>query len=123
MRLEKGIVVDNENTFGVLKFSAMRRESKVEDEEGNVTEEIKSRTYDLKCKTQGCMIQVTLPAEVEKKEFEYNTEVVLVNPKAVAIANATFSGADIDWFIKADDIVLKGKSVQATKPSDPKDKP
>ena len=123
MRLANGIVVDNEKTFGVLKFSALRRENFVEDEEGKLTEEVKDRTYDLKCRVQGCMIQVSLPASVEKKDFPYNAEVELVNPRAGTVATPTFNGADVDWFIKADDIVLKGKPAQATKPSDSKDKP
>jgi hypothetical protein len=28
---------------------------------------------------------------------------------ADTVATATFQGADVDWYIKADDIVLKGK--------------
>ena len=58
MRLANGIVIDKEKTFGVLKFSALRREVHVQNEDGTVSEEIKERTYDLKCNTQGRMIQV-----------------------------------------------------------------
>ena len=50
MRLANGIVIDKEKTFGVLKFSALRREVHVQNEDGTVSEEIKERTYDLKCK-------------------------------------------------------------------------
>ena len=32
-----------------------------------------------------------------------------VNPVADTVATATFQGADVDWYIKADDIVLKNK--------------
>ncbi|MGY3750756.1 YdcP family protein [Vagococcus acidifermentans] len=107
MRLAEGIVLENEKTFGVLKFSALRREVKVVNEEGVVTEEIKERTYDLKSKGQGRMIQVSIPAKAGDKQFDYNTEVELVNPVADTVATATFRGADVDWYIKADDIVLK----------------
>ena len=62
MRLANGIVIDKEKTFGVLKFSALRREVHVQNEDGTVSEEIKERTYDLKCNTQGRMIQVSVPA-------------------------------------------------------------
>ena len=31
---------------------------------------------------------------------------------ADTVATATFQGADVDWYIKADDIVLKGKKNQ-----------
>ena len=64
MRLANGIVIDKEKTFGVLKFSALRREVHVQNEDGTVSEEIKERTYDLKCNTQGRMIQVSVPATV-----------------------------------------------------------
>ena len=78
-------------------------------EDGTVSEEIKERTYDLKCKEQGRMIQVSIPATVPLKEFDYNAEVEIINPVADTVATATFQGADVDWYIKADDIVLKNK--------------
>ncbi|MCH3964628.1 MAG: YdcP family protein [Clostridium sp.] len=109
MRLAEGIVIDKEKTFGVLKFSALRREVHINNEDGTVSDEIKERTYDLKSRGQGCMIQVSIPAAVPLKEFDYNAEVELVNPVADTVATATFRGADVDWYIKADDIVLKNK--------------
>ena len=87
MRLANGIVIDKEATFGALKFSALRREVHLQNEDGSVSEEIKERTYDLKSRGQGRMIQVSIPASVPLKEFDYN--------------------AEVDWYIKADDIVLK----------------
>ena len=47
MRLANGIVLDKEKTFGVLKFSALRHEVRMENEDGTTSEEIKRRTYDL----------------------------------------------------------------------------
>ncbi|GIN59914.1 hypothetical protein J8TS2_42330 [Lederbergia ruris] len=38
----------------------------------------------------------------------------LINPVADTVANATFRGADVDWYIKADDLVLKGKAATST---------
>lgn len=107
MRLAQGIVIEKEKTFGLLKFSALRREVRINDEEGNVTEQIKERTYDLKSKEQGRMIQVSIPASAGEKNFDYNAEVELINPVADTVASATYMGADVDWYIKADDIVLK----------------
>ena len=52
MRLANGIIIDKEKTFGVLKFSALRREVHIQNEDGTVSQEIKERTYDLKC--SGC---------------------------------------------------------------------
>ena len=111
MRLANGIIIDKEKTFGVLKFSALRREVHMQNEDGTVSEEIKERTYDLKCKEQGRMIQVRISADVPVKDFPYNAEVELVNPVADTVANANFRGTTIDWYIKADDIVLKNKVI------------
>ena len=80
MRLANGIIIDKEKTFGVLKFSALRREVHIQNEDGTVSQEIKERTYDLKCTEQGRMIQVSIPASVPLKEFDYNTEVEIINP-------------------------------------------
>lgn len=112
MRLAQGIVIEKEKTFGLLKFSALRREVRITDEEGNVTEQIKERTYDLKSKEQGCMIQVSIPASAGEKNFDYNAEVELINPVADTVASATYMGADVDWYIKADDIKLSQHSNQ-----------
>ena len=112
MRLANGIVLDKEKTFGVLKFSALRHEVRMENEDGTTSEEIKRRTYDLKCSVQERMIQVSIPADVAVKEYPYNAEVVLINPIADTVANANFRGADVDWYIKADDIILKNKGNQ-----------
>lgn len=109
MRLAQGIVIDKEKTFGQLKFSALRREVRIVNEDGTLSEEIKERTYDLKSREQGRMIQVSIPSSVGVKEFEYNSEVELVNPVADTVATATFQGADVDWYIKAQDMILKNK--------------
>ncbi len=114
MRLAQGIVIDKEKTFGLLKFSALRREVFLQNEDGTVSSEVKERTYDLKSKEQGRMIQVSIPASIPLKEFDYNAEVEMINPVADTVANATFRGADIDWYIKADDLVIKGKAVTST---------
>ncbi|MFJ5965915.1 YdcP family protein [Bacillus sp. NPDC093026] len=110
MRLAQGIVIDKEKTFGLLKFSSLRREVFLQNEDGTVSSEVKERTYDLKSREQGRMIQVSVPASVPLKDFDYNAEVELINPVADTVANATFRGADVDWYIKADDLILKGKT-------------
>ena len=112
MRLANGIVLDKEKTFGVLKFSALRHEMRVENEDGTTSEEIKRRTYDLKCSQQERTIQVSIPAEILVKDYPYNAEVELINPVADTVANANYRGADVEWYIKADDIVLKNKGGQ-----------
>ncbi|MDT2661150.1 YdcP family protein [Enterococcus hulanensis] len=107
MRLAEGIVIDKVKTFGTLKFSALLREVRVTNDDGTVSDTIKERTYDLKSSGQGRMIQVSIPANVPLREFGYNDLVEIVNPVADTVANATFQGADVDWYIKADDLVLK----------------
>ena len=114
MRLANGIIIDKEKTFGLLKFSALRREVHKQNEDRTVSEEIKERTYDLKSRGQGRMIQVSIPATVPLKEFDYNAEVEIINLIANTVATATFQGADVDWYIKAEDIVLKNKDGHST---------
>lgn len=115
MRLAQGIIIDKEKTFGRLKFSALRREVFLNNEDGTVSTEVRERTYDLKSREQGRMIQVSIPASIPLREFDYNAEVELINPIADTVANATFRGADVDWYIKADDLVLKNKPTPAPK--------
>lgn len=107
MRLPEGIVLNQELTFGELKFSALRRESFGRDEDGNSNGIVERRVYDLKSKVQEQMIQVSLPADVEVKEFPYNSVVELVNPKIRTITNARGRSADTNWYLEAEDIVLK----------------
>ena len=110
MRLTEGIVVDSGLTFGKLRFSALRREVRKQNEDGTISNEIKERTYNLKSSAQGRMIQVSIPAGIPLREFDYNAIVDVVNPVADTVANATFQGADVDWYIKASDLVLKKPS-------------
>ena len=48
--------------------------------------------------------------------FDYNAEVEIINPVADTVATATFQGADVDWYIKADDIGLKNKLTTLNSP-------
>lgn len=57
MKLANGIALDKDTTFGELKFSALRREVRIQNEDRPVSDEIKERTYDLKSKGQEYMIQ------------------------------------------------------------------
>lgn len=108
MRLTEGIVVDSVLTFGKLRFSALRREVRKQNEDGTVSNEVKERTYNLKSSAQGRMIQVNIPANVPLREFAYDAEVELVNPIVDTVANYVFrEGTTVNWFIKADDLVLK----------------
>lgn len=114
MRLPDGIIVDTEKTFGKLRFSALRREVRKQNEDGTVSEEVKERTYNLKSSAQGKMIQVSIPENVPLREFPYNAEVKLVNPIVDTVANYVFrEGVTVNWFIKADDLVLLNNTAQS----------
>ena len=105
-RFKEGIFVDNDATFGVMQFSSLWREKMVTKEDGSPGDEVEERYYDLMCEKQGCMVRVGVPGSVPLKEFPYEADVVLVNPMLGTIATATFNGADVDWFLKADDVGL-----------------
>ena len=53
------------------------------------------------------MIQVSTTAGETLQAFDYNAEVELINPVADTVATATFQGAEVDWYIKAEDMILK----------------
>lgn len=86
----------------------------VENEDGTPSEVVKERTYDLKSKAKGMMIQASIPGTVPVKKYDYNAEVELVNPVLDTVVNATFQGAVVDWYLKADDIRLKAGSGKTT---------
>ena len=94
MRLTGGIVVDSGLTFGKLRFSALRREVRKQNEDGTISNEVKERTYNLKSSAQGRMIQVSIPANVPLREFAYDAEVELVNPIVDTVANYVFREGD-----------------------------
>ena len=111
MRLSNGFVIDKEKTFGELKFTAVR-DVFMQNEDGTPSTQLKKRIYDLKCSLHGGIIPVSVPPEVPLREFPYNAVVELVNPVADTVSRKTFGGADVDWYVKAEDIVLKNKGNQ-----------
>ncbi len=92
MRLANGIVLDKGKTFGVLKFFALRHEVRMENEDGTASEEIKRRTYGLKCSQQERKIQVFIPAGILVKGYPYNAEAELINSVADTVANVNYRG-------------------------------
>ena len=55
----------------------------------------------------------SLSKQIMLKDYDYNAEVELINPVADTVANANYRGADVDWYVKADDIVPKNKGTHA----------
>ena len=105
MKLEAGFQIDYPETFGELRFWGLRKERQVYDDENNQTGEIDRRTYNLVSTTQQDMIPVILPGHVPVRNFPQDTVVELVNPEINSGANRNFRGADVFWWITADDIV------------------
>ena len=54
-------------------------------------------------------VVVVFPAKAGEKHFLPEQKVKLINPVVDTVANANYRGADVDWYVKADDIVLKSK--------------
>ena len=61
-------------------------------------------------------VVVVLPAKAGEKHFLPEQKVKLINPVVDTVANANYRGADVDWYVKADDIVLKNKGTHAGNP-------
>ncbi|BDP58165.1 hypothetical protein EfmJHP36_26440 [Enterococcus faecium] len=49
MRLANGIVLDKDTTFGELKFSALRREVRIQNEDGSVSDDTELKKFPLYC--------------------------------------------------------------------------
>ena len=98
-------VLSGSNQFSV-------RDVFLQNEDGTQSTQIKKRIYDLKCSLHGGIIPVSVPPEVSLREFPYNAVVELVNPVADTVSRKTYTGADVDWYVKAEDIVLKNKGNQ-----------
>ena len=50
-------------------------------------------------------VVVVLPAKAGEKHFSPEQKVKLINPVVDTVANANYRGADVDWYVKADDML------------------
>ena len=106
--MELRFVVPNmEKTFGNLEFAG---ENTTEQQRINGRMAVITRSYNLYSDVQRADdVVVTLPAKAGEKHFLPEQKVKLINPVVDTVANANYRGADVDWYVKADDIVLKSK--------------
>ena len=106
--MELRFVVPNmEKTFGNLEFAG---ENTTEQQRINGRMAVINRSYNLYSDVQRADdVVVTLPAKAGEKHFLPEQKVKLINPVVDTVANANYCGADVDWYVKADDIVLKSK--------------
>lgn len=100
------IVPDINMTFGELKFLGLNRE-RYAYVDGKRTDTLESRVYNLGSSVQGGQIEVTIPAYVDLKEFDFFKDVELKNPKIMASARANGNFANVNWTVEAEDLVLK----------------
>lgn len=111
------IVPDINMTFGELKFLGLNRE-RYAYVDGKRTDTLESRIYNLGSSVQGGQIEVTIPAYVDLKEFDFFKDVELKNPKIMASARANGNFANVNWTVEAADLVLKGAgSAVSSKPA------
>ena len=113
--MELRFVVPNmEKTFGNLEFAG---ENTTEQQRINGRMAVINRSYNLYSDVQRADdVVVVLPAKAGEKHFLPEQKVKLINPVVDTVANANYRGADVDWYVKADDIVLKNKGTHAGNP-------
>lgn len=73
---------------------------------------IDDRPIPFGLKYAGQLVELTSTSITATNDFhslviQLFKEVELINPVADTVATATFQGADVNWYIKADDIILK----------------
>ena len=115
----KYVVPDMAQSFGTLEFAG--ESDHVFDRDKDNRRFFARRSYHLYSDVQkGENVVVEIPVQAGEKKFKYEQKVKLVNPVADTVSRKTYTGADVDWYVKAEDIVLKNKGNQnAGSPQNP----
>lgn len=107
----KYVVPDMVQSFGTLEFAG--ESEPVFERDKNNRRVLARRSYNLYSDVQkGENVVVEIPVQAGEKHFKYEQKVKLVNPVADTVSRKTYTGADVDWYVKAEDIVLKNKGNQ-----------
>ena len=107
----KYVVPDMAQSFGTLEFAG--ESEPVFERDKNNRRVLARRSYNLYSDVQkGENVVVEIPVQAGEKHFKYEQKVKLVNPVADTVSRKTYTGADVDWYVKAEDIVLKNKGNQ-----------
>ena len=107
----KYVVPDMTQSFGTLEFAG--ESEPVFERDKNNRRVLARRSYNLYSDIQkGENVVVEIPVQAGEKHFKYEQKVKLVNPVADTVSRKTYTGADVDWYVKAEDIVLKNKGNQ-----------
>ena len=115
----KYVVPDMAQSFGTLEFAG--ESDHVFERDKDNRRFFARRSYNLYSDVQrGENVVVEIPVQAGEKHFKYEQKVKLVNPVADTVSRKTYTGADVDWYVKAEDIVLKNKGNQnAGNPQNP----
>ena len=107
----KYVVPDMAQSFGTLEFAG--ESEPVFERDKNNRRVLARRSYNLYFDVQkGENVVVEILVQAGEKHFKYEQKVKLVNPVADTVSRKTYTGADVDWYVKAEDIVLKNKGNQ-----------
>lgn len=99
----KFVVPNMEKTFGQLEFAG---EGDVNQRRVNGQMTVLSRTYNLYSTVQRADdIVVTLPAEAGEKQFDFEENVKLVNPRITAEGYKIGERGFTKYILQADDVV------------------
>ncbi len=105
MRLANGIVLDKDTTLEVNSLYYVISENP-KWRRNSVQMKSRERTYDLKSKDKD-MIQISIPANVPLKRFDYNAQVELINPMRTPLLLPPYpKEPDVDWYIQGRRCVL-----------------
>ena len=115
----KYVVPDMAQSFGTLEFAG--ESEPVFERDKNNRRVLARRSYNLYSDVQkGENVVVEIPVQAGEKHFKYEQKVKLVNPVADTVSRKTYTGAEVDWYVKAEDIALKNKGNQnAGNPQNP----
>ena len=99
----KYVVPDMPQTFGVLTFSG---EEEVDQRRINGKMTVRTRTYNLFSTVQRADdVSVRLPAAAGDKHFDYEDEVMLINPRIIVEGYRVENRGYVNYIMYADDMV------------------
>ncbi len=105
MRLANGIVLDKDTTFWRIEILLYVVEVRIQNEDGFGFRWNQGTYLDFKIQRTRTHDLGKYSCQRARKSLDYNARVELINPIAHYRCH-TYRGADVDWYIKADDIVL-----------------
>lgn len=116
MNFTTGIVPDIKETFGDLLFAGFKRDKFEfnQDTQRVDRDKLEARVYNLMSSVQGEQIEITIPGDIDLKEFNFAQKVALVNPRITARATSSkdTTFANMIFTVTADDIIFDNASAK-----------